>query len=139
MNTRNRAAFTLMELTFTIAVIGILAAIAIPKMAATRDDAVMTQAISTVSAVRSALATTQQKNILKGSYTDLTASDIGTNFSNLLSYKLKECSTADCEGWSTDNLTFTFHGPTGDVVYKYQNKKLECTSSAERCKEYGDY
>jgi general secretion pathway protein G len=135
----NRNAFTMIELIFVIVVIGILSAIAVPKFAATRDDAIISKAISTVSAARSAIATTRQKNILRGEFTDLNASTIGTNFSNLLEYNVKSCSASKCGGWSTNGLTYTFHGPTGDLVYTYQNKRLECTSSSSRCKEYGDY
>ena len=47
----------MIELVFVIVVIGILSAIAIPKFAATRDDAIITKARTTVASVRSALAT----------------------------------------------------------------------------------
>ena len=129
-------AFTMIELVFVIVVIGILSAIAIPKFAATRDDAVITKAITTIASARSAIATTRQKNILRGSFIDLNASAIGTNFSNLLEYNTTSCNTTGCSGWSTSGLNYTFHGPTGDVVYTYQNKKLVCTSGP--CSDYGN-
>jgi general secretion pathway protein G len=133
-----KKAFTMIELIFVIVVIGILSAIAIPKFAVTRNDAVIMKAKTTIASVRSAISSKRQKNILKSVFTDLNASSIGTNFSELLEYGVKSCSTSGCNGWSTNGLVFTFHGPTGDVSYTYQNKKLECTSSNERCKEYGD-
>ena len=134
----SKRAFTMLELVFVIVVIGILSAIAIPKFALTRNDAIITKAKTTVASVRSAIATTRQKNILRGVFADLNATTIGTNFSELLEYGVKECSDTRCNGWSTNNLVFTFHGPAGDVAYTYQNKKLECTSSSSRCSEYGD-
>ncbi len=136
MHTSSKQAFTMIELVFVIVVIGILSAIAVPKFAATRDDAIITKALSTIASVRSAISTTRQKNILKGTFTDLNASTIGNNFANMLEYSVKNCNTSRCGGWSTSGLVFTFHGPTGDVAYTYQNKRLECTSGA--CTDYGD-
>ena len=137
---KERKAFTMLELTFVIVIIGVLSAVAIPKFAGTRNDATIAKAKTTIASVRGAISTLRQKNILKGTFSDLNASDIGNNFSNLLEYGVEACTTAGCEGWETaaDGITFTFHGPGNDVVYKYQNKKLKCTSSAAVCKKYGD-
>ena len=70
-HTKNRLAFTMIELVFVIVVIGILAAIAVPKFAATRDDATITKAMATIGSVRSALATERQKRILRGDFTKI--------------------------------------------------------------------
>ena len=59
-------AFTMIELVFAIVVIGILAAVAVPKMAPIIGDAQEAKAKSTLSSVRSAMATERQKRILRG-------------------------------------------------------------------------
>ena len=63
MNTNlifKRKAFTMIELVFVIVVIGILAAIAIPKFAATRDDAQIAKGRSDVAAIRAAIVSERQ-------------------------------------------------------------------------------
>ncbi len=89
-----RNAFTMIELVFVIVVIGILSAIAIPKFAATRDDATIAKARAAVGAMRSAVATERQKRILRGVFTDITNAEVP----GLLNYPLGT-------GWS--GLTFT--------------------------------
>lgn len=89
-----KKAFTMLELVFVIAVIGILSAIAIPKFAATRNDAIITKARTTVAAMRSAVATERQKRILRGNFTDITNAEVP----GFIQYGLGT-------GWS--GLTFT--------------------------------
>jgi len=136
---QKRKAFTMIELVFVIVVIGILSAVAIPRFAATRDDAVITSGIETVAAVRSAIATERQKRILRGEFSDMNLTTVGNNFTNILTYKVKSCTGSHCGGWETTggtstNPQFVFHGPTGDVTFTLVNNELNCTSGP--CSDY---
>ena len=61
-----RRAFTMIELIFVIVVLGILAAIAVPKLAATRTDAEIAKGAADVASIRSGIISVRQKYLLKG-------------------------------------------------------------------------
>ena len=63
-NSKN--AFTMIELVFVIVVLGILAAVAIPKFAATRTDAEISKGRADISSIRSAIVTERQTRLIKG-------------------------------------------------------------------------
>ncbi len=63
---RNKTAFTMVELVFVIVVLGILAGVAIPRLTATRDDAVIAKGRSDVAAIRSSIKTTRARRVLEG-------------------------------------------------------------------------
>ena len=56
----------MIELVFVIVVLGILAAVAVPKFAATRTDAVITKGRADVAAIRSAIINERQTRLIKG-------------------------------------------------------------------------
>ncbi|WP_295066468.1 type II secretion system protein [Sulfuricurvum sp.] len=70
-----RNGFTMIELVFVIVVIGILAAIAIPKFAATRDDAQMAKGRSDIAAIRSAIVSERQTRLMRGQTNYITKLD----------------------------------------------------------------
>ena len=71
-NQKSKSAFTMIELVFVIVVIGILAAVAVPRLAATRDDAEITKIRTVVASIRNALAMERQKRILRGEFKQIT-------------------------------------------------------------------
>ena len=118
-----KKAFTMLELTFVIVIIGILSSIAIPKLAVTRDDAEVSKGRSAVAALRSALAMERQKKILKGDFDDVT----GTELLTLIEYGLGSKWVIS----GTDDNKFTFTGPDGTcefnvVANRFIKKKDTC-------------
>jgi len=132
----------MLELTFVIVVIGILSAIAIPKFAATRDDALVSRGKSTLAAVRNAIATERQKRILRGDFTKITdlsadggvfdkfSADKAGNKNAVLEYPPKSCTNPGC--WSGSGTSYKFHAPSGgtDCTYTLSNNRLTTTSCA---------
>ena len=69
-NSKN--AFTMIELIFVIVILGILAAVAIPKLAATRSDA---KVVSELTSAAQALQNLGSEFTAKGSFSDYTVTD----------------------------------------------------------------
>ena len=53
---KKRAGFTMIELIFVIVILGILAAVAIPKLAATRDDAQISKIVTNITTTQSEIS-----------------------------------------------------------------------------------
>ncbi len=146
MQYKKREAFTMIELVFVIVVIGILSAIAIPRFAATRDDALITRGLTTLASVRSAISTERQKLILRGEFGSIkslrgttpgvfttiiftNSSGDDVNGSRVLEYDVESC-TDRIGCWSTTNGTaYTFKTPSGDCTYTLQNNRFDDTTS----------
>ncbi len=143
MQISSKKAFTMVELVFVIVVIGILSAIAIPKFAATRDDAVITKGMTTLASVRSAIATERQKRILRGDFSPI--SDLGdatyafSNFDGntshpVLEYPVKHGTTSG--KWERNNPIYTFHYfGGGSCDFNLTGNRLK---SVGTCTEFGD-
>ena len=101
--------FTMIELIFVIVILGILAAVAIPRLAATRDDAEIAKVATNIQTLVSDLGsyyTSQGKfTVTTGTPTDISAM---TNVSNPVKAKAYACLTIGAIGTTnTDEITAT--------------------------------
>jgi len=142
MNKNNKKAFTMLELTFVIVIIGILSAVAIPKFAVTRDDATIIKAKTTIATIRNAISTERQKRILRGSFTPISSLSSASGLdvpifdgfngdvnNTVLEYPLQSCATASSTAcWrETAPGQYTYNMPiTGSVVFVLNNNRFDC-------------
>ena len=149
MQISSKKAFTMIELIFVIVIVGILAGIAVPRLAATRDDAIITKAIATVGSVRSAVAIERKKRILRGEFDPILKLSSSTtagaaifdgfdgNTSNpVLEYGLRSCKTGTTKGcWvATSDTVYTYKMPvSGSVAFTLSNNRFDCPTSNANC------
>lgn len=125
----NRKAFTMIELVFVIVVLGILAAIAVPKFSATKTDAQISKGRADISSIRSAIVTERQNRLIRGDSTfinSLSSSATtlfdGNSTAQLLMYGVTAATTNG--HWSTDNTaspytSYTYHVGGSDCGFTY--------------------
>lgn len=116
-----RTAFTMIELVFVIVVIGILSAIAIPRLAATRDDAQIAKGRSDVAAIRAGIVSERQSRLLKGETNYIaTLEDNGEDlFSNVMQYGIVD---QDANGhWHKNNGQYVFKVMNASVGFDYNS------------------
>jgi len=141
-----RKSFTMLELIFVIVIIGILAAIAMPKLWVTRNDAVIAKARTEVGSIRSSIANAYSKNIINGinKCPELEGSENDYVFENVLKpYPIKANQseinwTLDANNSNETNYTVTINGLSTKFVYKKdtsQNCPFKCNSSDQLCKD----
>jgi len=119
----------MIELVFVIVILGILAAVAIPKFAATRTDAQISKGRSDVASIRSSIINERQGRLIKGdsSWINSLSHETGTLFdgngtssgdAELLMYGIK---AAQSNGhWRTTDADFPY------LHYIFQIKDSNC-------------
>jgi general secretion pathway protein G len=151
---KSRSGFTMIELVMVIVILGVLASIAISKMAVTRDDAIISKGRSEVAAIRNAISLKRNTNILMGqgaSYpskldalTSVTSSDSNALFdydtnssdsdAKLLDYPIYSKSK---NGWrKVANNKYAFNATGIDVNFTYDatNGNFDCDHTVDLCK-----
>jgi general secretion pathway protein G len=141
-----REAFTMIEIVFVIVILGILAAVAIPKLTATRTDAQVSKAISDISSIRSSIVSERQSRLLTGDSNYINRLDAGvavdtegvklfdnngTTSNEILMYGI---TTKDTDGhWmkrSATTYAFILEGADNIMTYNSSNGTFTCTSGA---------
>jgi len=151
-------AFTMIELIFVIVVIGILSAIAIPKLAVTRDDAIVVKGRSQVASIRSGIAMQKNKNLLEGTSVggtfypskldNLVATDFNAtgkklfyyndgNKSNILEYPIYSKKDNDGSWVKDSNNGYSIRVGGSDISFDYNSTtgSFDCDHSVQNCKD----
>ena len=129
-----KKAFTIIELIFVIVALGILAMVALPRLASSKEDAEIARVKAEIAAIRSAIQTHRGANLLKqnsrGYPDDLTARRIEeiTNGTKL-SQKYWSVNEAGKE------LSVTIAGRTATFTYDSDTGRLTCENTNALCRK----
>lgn len=148
-----KPAFTMIELIFVIVVIGILSSLAIPRLAASRDDAVLVKVKSQVSAIRSGIAMQKNKRLLDGTtpFLPTTLDNVTSyntdnqrlfnyadgNTSNVLEYPIYSKTSHDGSWVKTNVNTYSAQISNTAVAFDYNSSSgiFDCTHTDQNCKD----
>ena len=129
-----KKAFTMVELIFVIVALGILAMVALPRLASSKEDAEIARVKAEIAAIRSAIQTHRGANLLKqnsrGYPDDLTARRIEeiTNGTKL-SQKYWSVSRDGSE------LNVTIGSRTATFTYDRTTGRLTCQNTNDLCRK----
>jgi general secretion pathway protein G len=138
-------AFTMIELIFVIVVLGILSAVAFPKLSGITEDANYAQGMATVSSIRSGIQNENHKRIFQANFTfpfPSSLDDAAINtvheelFDNFLQYPVY--SKSETGGWMKIGATsYNFYMNNSTTIqfdYNTSTGRFDCDHSNSNCK-----
>lgn len=137
---KSKYAFTMIEMIFVIVVLGILSAIAIPRMAATRTDAEVTKGRADVASVRSGIVTERQTRLITGDSAYISGIDlnnVGSGvFGGVLMYPVTtntgngHWNKVGTDTNASSTLTYTVSGAVVTFTYTRSTGVFTCDTTA---------
>jgi N-methylation len=133
-----RRAYTLLELIFIVVILGVLSAVAIPRLFFSRSDATMANAKTQLAAIRSGISLRYNDNILQakpGFPAKLDDGDPNKLFSKVIDIAIKD--SGNKNGWhriSDDKYTFKLDGKVANFKYDKNSGDFSCNDSNDICK-----
>jgi len=132
-----KKAFTIIELIFVVVILGILTAIAIPKLSGTKTSATIAKGKADIASIRAGIVTERQARLITGS-TGWIANGTGSGdidegglFGGILMYPIT-ASTGN-NGWSGSDGTYTYkvNGSSNTLTYTPSDGKFLCEPGSE--------
>lgn len=127
----------MIEIVFVIVILGILAAVAIPRLAASRDDAELAKGRSEVSSIRSSIVLKRSQNLMSGggaNPADLDNATAGNDgellFDEVLDYGIPAGTTSG--KWRKNNdgtYSFNLSGTWIPFDYNATSGRFGCTDA----------
>ena len=124
-------AFTMIELIFVIVVLGILAGVAIPRIAVTRDDSTVAKMRGDLAAIRSGISLKRGEMQLEGNASWPVLEGTGSGlFDNVLQQDIKNSAQNSRNGWcqtkvSDDAPEYEAYVAGQKTTFKYYRTKDE--------------
>lgn len=139
-----KQAFTMIEIIFVVVILGILSAIALPRLGSVREDAVISKGKAEVASIRSGIALLKSQRLLEGNATlppklDKAGNDTpgaslfsAGDYGNVLSSPLYAKETNKDNGWvKMDDTTYKYYinGKPISFIYNTTTGTFDCNAS----------
>ena len=121
MKTNNNKGFTLIELIMVIVILGILAAVAVPKFFSLTSEAHAKNKQSVIGSIKSGLNTYAAKQLVDSGKRGFPDPDGMTNFSDILDEEPEGWTVVAGAATGNDSILFVYQAGTGDAdIYTYK-------------------